>query len=84
MFVDDCGIGAPSQDIINNFVKALRQKELDLAQEGSLNEIQTVCAPELGMLSRSQAAQCCGRAASCSRVCAKVPWKLNTTLSLTH
>ena len=37
-YVDDCGIGAPSQEIIDKFVKGLRSKGLALTQEGSFSE----------------------------------------------
>lgn len=38
MYVDDCGIGAPNQEIIDEFVAALRAKGLELTQEGSFSE----------------------------------------------
>lgn len=38
VYVDDCGIGAPKQEIIDNFVSELRAKGFKLTQEGSFAE----------------------------------------------
>jgi hypothetical protein len=37
-YVDDCGIGAPNMEIINDFVNKLKKKGLKLTQEGSFTE----------------------------------------------
>ena len=37
-YVDDCGIGAPNQKIIDDFVQALEAKGLQLTKEGSFSE----------------------------------------------
>ena len=38
LYVDDCGIGAPRQEIIDEFVRKLKEKGLELTQEGSFAE----------------------------------------------
>ena len=37
-YVDDCGIAAPKQEIIDKFVEDLRKKGFELTQEGSFSE----------------------------------------------
>ena len=37
-YVDDCGISAPTQDRIDQFIEGLKQHNLDLTLEGSFEE----------------------------------------------
>ena len=38
MYVDDCGVSAPTQDIIDDFIKQLRDMNLELTQESTFAE----------------------------------------------
>ena len=38
MYIDDCGVSAPTQDIIDDFIKQLRDMNLELTQESTFAE----------------------------------------------